>query len=73
MSDYVVSEFVHVDFENGATTTHRRSKVSNSTFHLSQLQWHHSQYDSNGMCFLSSDFNYLSISTNSADKKIHSS
>ncbi|BBH00281.1 Protein of unknown function D [Prunus dulcis] len=47
VSDYAVSEFVHVDFENGATTTHRRSKVSNSTFHLAQLQWNLSQYDAN--------------------------
>ena len=73
MSDYAVSEFVHVDFENGATTTHRRSKVSNSTFHLAQLQWNLSQYDANGVCSLSSDFNYLSISTTNSDKKIHSS
>ncbi|KAK7340587.1 hypothetical protein VNO77_21294 [Canavalia gladiata] len=45
VTDYSVSEFVHMDFENGATTTCRRSQVSNSSFHLTQLQWQHSQYD----------------------------
>lgn len=50
MTDYSVSEFVHMDFENGATTACRRSEVSNSVFHLTQLQWQLSQYDDDANC-----------------------
>lgn len=43
VTDFAVSEFVHT------TTTCRRSAVSNSTFQLTQVQWHHSQIDVNGI------------------------
>ncbi|KAK6128845.1 hypothetical protein DH2020_037411 [Rehmannia glutinosa] len=53
VTDYAVSEFVHT-----TTTTCRRSAVSNSTFHLTQLQW---QIDGNGMYQEESWFDSLSI------------
>lgn len=50
VTDYSVSEFVHMNFENGATTKCRRSEVSNAAYHLTQLEWHHSQYDADANC-----------------------
>lgn len=41
-TDYAVSEFLH-------TATKCRRSLSNSTFHLTQLQFHHSQIDVNGI------------------------
>ncbi|KAI4352531.1 hypothetical protein L6164_006771 [Bauhinia variegata] len=45
VTDYTVREFVHMDFEKGSTTTCRRSEVSNNSYHVTQLEWHHSQHD----------------------------
>lgn len=54
VADYSVSEVVHMGFENGATATCTRSKVSNSKFHVTELQWHHTpSNNANGLCSLS--------------------
>lgn len=51
VNDIAVSEFVHMDFGKGETTTCHTSEVANSAFHLTQLQWHHSQLDAKGQFF----------------------
>lgn len=43
VNDFSVSEFIHT------TTTCRTSEVSNSTFQVTQLQWHHNEIDANGI------------------------
>ena len=56
VTDFAVSEYVHLDFEKGASTTCKRSEMSKMTFHLTQLQWNHSQIDANGLFYPSLAF-----------------
>ncbi|OIV90233.1 hypothetical protein TanjilG_01429 [Lupinus angustifolius] len=67
VTDYSVSEFVHMDLENGLTTTCRHSEVTNSTFHVTQLEWHHSQYDGNVMSQDEAYFDSVSILESESD------
>ncbi|TYJ16891.1 hypothetical protein E1A91_A09G013300v1 [Gossypium mustelinum] len=52
VTDITVGGYMHMDFEKGATLSRRISEVSNSTYHVTQMQWHRSQFDakSNGCC-----------------------
>ncbi|GER45333.1 hypothetical protein STAS_22259 [Striga asiatica] len=62
VSDFSVSELVH------KTTFCRISDGSNSTYHFSQLQWHHhSQIDDNGICQEEAWFDTLSILDSDSD------
>ncbi|GAB4840070.1 hypothetical protein Ancab_020779 [Ancistrocladus abbreviatus] len=60
-----VSGFVHVDLETGATTTCRRSQVSNKSFRV--MQWNLSQVDANGVCQEEAWFDSVSILDSDSD------
>ncbi|GAB2244349.1 hypothetical protein Droror1_Dr00024477 [Drosera rotundifolia] len=72
MTDIAVSQFVHVNYEKGEATTCRRSEMSNSSFHVTQIQWHHSPIDANAVCPEEAWFDSVSILDSETDDDLSS-
>ncbi|KAK2429222.1 hypothetical protein QL285_027679 [Trifolium repens] len=66
VGDFALGDFVHLDFDKGASATCRRSEVSNVKFHLTQVQYH-SQIDANGKYQEDAWFDSVSIIESDSD------
>ncbi|TKY69631.1 hypothetical protein E2542_SST05909 [Spatholobus suberectus] len=72
VGDFSLSDFVHLDFENGAPVPCRRSEVSNMKFHLTQLQYHSHSLDANGKYQEEAWFDSVSIIESDSDDEFSS-
>ncbi|KDP27187.1 hypothetical protein JCGZ_19886 [Jatropha curcas] len=72
VTDFALSQFVHMDFDDGQTPSIVKSSALNSAYHLTQMQWHLSQVNSDGVCQEEAWFDSVSILESESDDEFSS-
>ncbi|KAJ0038051.1 hypothetical protein Pint_23567 [Pistacia integerrima] len=64
---FSISKFVHLNFEKSGANSHKIAEMTNKSFHVTQMQWNHSQIDATGICQEEAWFDSVSIMDSDSD------